>query len=73
MIDRFGEKLDDEPDDGDTTVSALSIADCSRCNSRGDFGTTVCDHVPDRIEINRRGMAQVRAVLAAVKRKSADG
>lgn len=38
----------------------LAIADCGLCDDRGYLGKIVCDHVPDRIEINQRGMDAVR-------------
>lgn len=43
---------------------AEAIDECNICDEHGYFGTTVCEHNPDRIEINRRGAALARAVLA---------
>lgn len=38
----------------------MAIADCGLCDDRGYLGKIVCDHVPNRIEINQRGMAGIR-------------
>ncbi len=37
---------------------------CSLCDDDGYIGTWVCDHVPNRAEVNARGMARVRAALS---------
>lgn len=47
-----------------------AAAACSLCDDDGYIGTWVCDHVPDRAEVNARGMARVRAVLAKNPAKS---
>lgn len=41
-----------------------SIDECGMCDERGYFGTTVCNHDPNIVDTAKRGMAQVRAVLA---------
>ena len=48
---------------------AEAIDECDLCDERGYLGRVPCEHNPERPEINRRGMAQVRAVLDA-KRKA---
>lgn len=48
---------------------AEAIDECDLCDERGYLGIVPCEHNPERPEINRRGMAQVRAVLDA-KRKA---
>ncbi|MGM5065701.1 hypothetical protein EU244_012705 [Rhodococcus qingshengii] len=42
------------------SAEVAEIHNCGLCDDRGYIGTTVCDHVPDRIEINQRGMAGIR-------------
>lgn len=41
-----------------------AIDECGLCDDRGYFGTTVCNHDPNIVDTAKRGMAQVRAVLA---------
>lgn len=42
------------------SAEIAEIHNCGLCDDRGYIGTIVCDHVPDRIEINQRGMAGIR-------------
>jgi len=46
---------------------AEEIEACNLCNDNGYFGTTVCDHKPNRLATNRNGMALVRAALSKGK------
>lgn len=52
---------------------AESIDRCGLCDDRGYFGTIVCDHNPDRIAINQRGAARVRAALGERPDRSGQG
>lgn len=45
---------------------------CELCDENGYFGTTVCEHNPERVETNRRGAARVREALAEVAKRKAD-
>lgn len=47
------------------TDRALAIAACSICDGDGYVGRVLCDHDSERTERARRGMAAVRAALAA--------
>ncbi|BAH32990.1 hypothetical protein [Rhodococcus erythropolis] len=49
-----------------------AIDECELCDERGYFGTTVCEHNPERVETNRRGVARVREALAETAKRKAD-
>lgn len=49
-----------------------AIDECELCDERGYLGTTVCEHNPERLEINRRGKARVDAALAEAAKRKAD-
>ncbi|MDI9901329.1 hypothetical protein QM716_15835 [Rhodococcus sp. IEGM 1409] len=49
-----------------------AIDECGLCDENGYFGTTVCEHNPERVETNRRGAARVREALAEVAKRKAD-
>lgn len=44
-------------------LTAQAITNCTRCDSDGYRGGTVCDHI-DHTQAAERGMAAVRAALA---------
>lgn len=49
-----------------------AIDECELCDERGYLDRSVCEHNPERAEINRRGAARVREALDAAKRKADD-
>lgn len=49
-----------------------AIDECELCDENGYFGTTVCEHNPERAETNRRGVALVREALAETAKRKAD-
>ncbi|MGR6579288.1 hypothetical protein ACT89R_01785 [Rhodococcus qingshengii] len=53
-------------------ILAEAIDECELCDENGYFGTTVCEHNPERVETNRRGAARVREALAEVAKRKAD-
>lgn len=78
MPDRYGERpdpqlgdTDDQPAEPlprygptDTELRLAAVAECQLCDPDGYRGAIVCDH-QDHTETNQRGIAAVRAALAA--------